>query len=60
MSKGSARWLTIEQVATDYHVSTRTIRRRIADGSISAKRLGTRLIRIDAESLDGLFVKVGA
>lgn len=35
-------------------VTTRTIRRRIADGSLTAYRMGPRLIRVDLNELDNL------
>jgi len=35
-------------------VSTRTIRRRIADGSLTGYRFGSRLIRVDVAEVDAL------
>ncbi len=46
--------LTIAQAAERAGVSTDTIRRRISDGTLSAYRLGPRLIRIEAASLDAM------
>ena len=46
------RYLTIEAAADYIGVSTKTIRRRIADGSITGYRAGPRTIRIDAAQLD--------
>lgn len=41
--------------AADYAaVSTKTIRRRIADGSLTGYRFGTRVIRVDLNELDEL------
>lgn len=37
------------------NVSTRTLRRRIQDGTLRATRLGPRLIFIDPEDLDAAF-----
>ncbi len=39
-------------------VSARTLRRRIADGSLRAYRLGPRIIRLDAAEVDRLMVPV--
>jgi excisionase family DNA binding protein len=44
-------WPTIAQAAEQYQASTQTIRRRIADGTLAARRFGPRLIRIEPESL---------
>ncbi|MBA8964761.1 excisionase family DNA binding protein [Rhodococcus percolatus] len=38
--------------AEQFGVSERTIRRRIADGSLRAYRMGPRMIRIDTDQLD--------
>lgn len=46
---------TIEEAAQYLKVSTRTIRRMIADGKISSYRIGGRAIRVD---LDALFDSV--
>ncbi|MGC5583032.1 helix-turn-helix transcriptional regulator [Ornithinimicrobium sp. W1665] len=46
--------LTIAQAAERLGVSTYTIRRRIADGSLPAVRIGTRAIRVDADDVDAL------
>lgn len=35
-------------------VSTKTLRRRIADGSLTGYRLGSRIILIDLDELDDL------
>jgi excisionase family DNA binding protein len=47
-------YLTIQTAAERFGVSTKTIRRRIADGTIPAVRIGPQIIRIPAASLDGL------
>ena len=52
--------LTIAQAAERAGVSTDTIRRRIADGTLPAYRLGPRLIRIDAADLARLIKPVPA
>ena len=40
-------------------VSEQTIRRRIADGSLTGYRLGTRLIRVDLDEVDAFLTPVG-
>ena len=46
---GGARLLT---------VSTKTIRRKIADGSLPAYRLGDQIIRLRREDLEGLLRRI--
>lgn len=46
--------LTIAQGAEYAHVSTRTVRRYIAQGRLAAFRVGPRLVRIDADELEAL------
>lgn len=45
-------WLTIPEAADWLGVSTKTIRRRIADGTIKAHTLGSRIKRIRASELE--------
>ncbi|MBO3664069.1 excisionase family DNA-binding protein [Microbacterium stercoris] len=47
-------YTSIQQATSALSVSTKTIRRRIADGTIPAKRIGTRTMRIPAHSLNGV------
>lgn len=47
------RWGTIEDAAAEATVSTRTIRREIAAGRISAERISPRRIRVDLDSIAG-------
>lgn len=47
-------YLTIQEVATLYAVSERTVRNWIAEGRLEARRIGGRLIRIESRSLDSL------
>jgi excisionase family DNA binding protein len=49
-----AVWPTIQQAAALLQTSTKTIRRRIADGTLDARRFGPRLIRINPASLETL------
>lgn len=53
----SRRYLTIDAAADYIGVSTKTIRRRIADGSITGYRAGPRTIRVDADQLDEQFMR---
>jgi len=43
--------LSIQQAASLFGLSDKTIRRWIADGRVKAVRLGARTIRIDRDSL---------
>lgn len=45
-------WGTMEDAARYLGVSSKTIRRRIADGTIRAKKFGPRLVRVDMNSLE--------
>ncbi|MGV0581388.1 helix-turn-helix domain-containing protein [Mycolicibacterium elephantis] len=45
------RWATIKQAAEYYQISDRTVRKMIANGDLKAKRIGSRSIRIDRDSL---------
>jgi excisionase family DNA binding protein len=53
-TKPEPEWITIHDAAQRKNVSTLTIRRWITAGRIYAERLGPRLIRVDAASLDNL------
>lgn len=54
-SQRPARRLITIAVAADYlGVADKTIRRRISDGSLTAYRMGSRLIRLDAAEVDEL------
>ena len=50
----ASQWLTIAGAATSIGVSTKTIRRWIASGLVEADRMGPKLIRVKAASLDKL------
>jgi excisionase family DNA binding protein len=52
-------WLTLQAAAERAQVAPRTIRRWIASGDVHAVRLGARLIRVDAASLDALARPLG-
>ena len=51
----AARRLASINQAADYAAcSSKTIRRRIADGSLTGYRMGSRLIRVDLDELDAI------
>lgn len=50
----AATWITIAQAADLMSCSTKTVRRLIARGALPARRIGSRMIRIDAADLDAL------
>jgi len=54
MTNTTEQWLTIAEAAEVYGISTKTVRRRITDGTLAAKRIGPRLIRVSAKSLAAL------
>jgi len=47
-------WVTIATAAERLGLSAKSIRRRIADGTLPAYRVGPRLIRLDAADIDRL------
>ena len=50
---------TISEAAARLGVSTKTLRRRIADGSLMAYRVGsTSLIRLDPDEVEGLLRQI--
>lgn len=53
-STGARRLVSLAEAAEILGLSTKTIRRYIAAGELDAVRLGRRVIRIKAESLDRL------
>lgn len=50
--------VTQQEAADKLDVCPRTIRRYVADGRLTAYRLGPRLIRIDASELDRLLREI--
>lgn len=53
-------YLSIEEAAEVMSLSTKTIRRRISDGSIPAYRCGRRKIRMRLDELEAAFRKLPA
>ncbi len=49
---------TIREAAARHRCSARTLRRRIADGSLRAYRLGPRLLRLDPIEVDELLRRI--
>ncbi len=54
-TKERHRYGSIERAAQIADVSSRTIRRRIADGSLTGYRFGPRIIRVDLDEVESLF-----
>lgn len=54
------RRMSIAEAAQHLSVSTKTIRRMIADGRLPAYRVGAQLIRIDPADLDRLLRRIPA
>ncbi len=54
------RFASIAEAADLVGASTKTIRRRIADGSLTGYRMGPRLIRVDLAELDSMFRPIPA
>jgi excisionase family DNA binding protein len=50
---------SIQQAADHADVSTKSIRRWIAEGRITAYRVGPRLIRVDLDELEASFRPIG-
>lgn len=53
-SRATRHLVSIGQAADYAGVSTRTIRRRIADGSLAGYRFGGRLVRVDLNEVDAM------
>lgn len=51
-------YLTINETAEMFAVSTRTVRRWIEDGTVKAYRVGQRLLRIDIDSVSGVYTSI--
>lgn len=53
-TKSTRRLVSLDAAATYAACSTKTLRRRISDGSLTGYRLGPRLLRIDLDELDAM------
>jgi excisionase family DNA binding protein len=56
--QNAPQFITISEAADLWHVHPRTVRRRIAEGALTAYRVGPHLIRIDANELKSVMVKI--
>ena len=52
-------WINCGEAAQRLGVSIKTVRRMIARGDIEARRIGPRLIRINATSIENAFRVLG-
>lgn len=52
------RFGSIDRAAGIGDVSSKTIRRRIADGSLTGYRFGPRIIRVDLDEVEALFKRM--
>ena len=59
-SKQPRRLASLADAATYAAVNPRTIRRRVADGTLTGYRMGPRLLRIDLNELDAFLRPVPA
>lgn len=59
-AKHSRRLVSINQAARLVDVSPRTIRRRIADGSLTGYRFGPMVIRVDLDEVESLLKRIPA
>lgn len=53
-------FISLAEAADRIGVSTRTLRRYVAAGTIKAHRVGPRLLKIDPDDLNALYAPVGA
>jgi excisionase family DNA binding protein len=51
------RLLSIRKICDQYGLSDKTIRRRIADGTLVAYRCGPRLIKLDADQVEAALIR---
>jgi len=58
MQAPQARRIGLTEAAESIGVSKRTIRRRIADGSLPAYRIGPRLIKVDRTAVEALAKRI--
>jgi excisionase family DNA binding protein len=58
-NKSVRRLSSINGAAESANVSTKTIRRWIAEGRITGYRVGPRLIKVDLDELEASFRRVG-
>ena len=51
------RYYTVDQAAALYGVNSRTVRKWLTEGRLTAYRVGGRLIRLDAAEVEALAVR---
>ncbi|MGP5249618.1 helix-turn-helix transcriptional regulator [Corynebacterium variabile] len=54
------RYETMQSAAERTGLSVKSIRRRIAEGHLTAYRLGQRVIRVDPSEVDAMFTRTDA
>lgn len=59
-TQGSGEFLTVSELADEWHVSRRTIVRYIADGKLSATKLPSGYFRISRSDADAALTRVRA
>jgi hypothetical protein len=50
-----AELVSVPVAAAHFHIHPDTVRRRISEGSLTAYRMGPRVLRVDLRELTGLF-----
>lgn len=55
---GRRQFESLAQASQRTGLSTRTLRRRIAEGRLPAYRSGPRILRVDPEDVDQLMIRV--
>lgn len=60
MATSTAAYETLTQAALRTGLSTRTLRRRIAEGTLVAYRMGPRIVRVKPSEVDALLVPTSA
>lgn len=60
MAERRTQYLTLAEAAELMSVSVKTLRRRIADGTLPAYRCGRRVIRVRLDDLDHVLQRVPA
>lgn len=54
------RLVALSNAAEQYDISVKTLRRRIADGTLTGYKLGPRLLRVDLDELESSLSKMPA
>jgi excisionase family DNA binding protein len=57
-TSSATHYVTLAEAAELMAVSVKTVRRRIADGTLPAYRCGRRVIRVRVDDLDGVFHRI--